>query len=305
MDKKPEGNVIFLFTDIEGSTKLAQKDTDNYTLALEKHNEILSEIIQSNNGFVFKTVGDAFCCAFGNASDAIKAAVESQIMLASEDWREMVIKVRMGIHSGTAEWNGRDYVGQLTLARAEKVMSTADGGQILISKDAYEKITASEFDELLSSANGEISFMDLGERRLKDLIQPVRIYQITAAGLRSEFPQLNTLDVRPNNLPVQISNFIGREQDIKFIRENLELCKEAAKNKNRVVDWDALLALDEKRRELIGKSEVVRAKRNTVKGDGKDPAVREEGKKLKEELKTIEDELRIVEEKECVKCNCK
>lgn len=84
--------------------------------------------------------------------------------------------------------------------------------------------------------------------------------------------------------------------DIKFIRENLELCKEAAKNKNRVVDWGLLLTLDEKRRELIGKSEVVRAKRNTVKGDGKDPAVREEGKKLKEELKTIEDELRVVEE---------
>ncbi len=84
--------------------------------------------------------------------------------------------------------------------------------------------------------------------------------------------------------------------DIKFIRENLELCKTAAVNKNRVVDWEALLGLDEKRRELIGKSEVVRAKRNTIKGDGKDPTVREEGKKLKEELKIIEDELRVVEE---------
>jgi len=217
----PTGSVTFLFSDVKGSTKLAQLYLDKLPVMLKRHNEIMQESLESHGGLVFRIVGDAFCCAFEKAADAVRAAVAAQMMLNSEKWDEAVISVRMGIHSGTAEWNGRDYVGQLTLARAEKVMSTADGGQILISKDAYEKITASEFDELLSSANGEISFMDLGERRLKDLIQPVRIYQITAAGLRSEFPQLNTLDVRPNNLPVQISNFIGREQDIKFIRESL------------------------------------------------------------------------------------
>ncbi|MBK9229269.1 MAG: adenylate/guanylate cyclase domain-containing protein [Ignavibacteria bacterium] len=217
----PTGSVTFLFSDVKGSTKLAQLYLDKLPVMLKRHNEIMQESLESHGGLVFRIVGDAFCCAFEKAADAVRAAVAAQMMLNSEKWDEAVISVRMGIHSGTAEWNGRDYVGQLTLARAEKVMSTADGGQILISEDAYEKITASEFDELLSSANGEISFMDLGERRLKDLIQPVRIYQITAAGLRSEFPQLNTLDVRPNNLPVQISNFIGREQDIKFIRESL------------------------------------------------------------------------------------
>jgi len=217
----PTGSVTFLFSDVKGSTKLAQLYLDKLPVMLKRHNEIMQESLESHGGLVFRIVGDAFCCAFEKAGDAVRAAVAAQKMLNSEKWDEAVISVRMGIHAGIAEWNGRDYVGQLTLARAEKVMSTADGGQILISKDAYEKITASEFDELLSSANGEISFMDLGERRLKDLIQPVRIYQITAAGLRSEFPQLNTLDVRPNNLPVQISNFIGREQDIKFIRESL------------------------------------------------------------------------------------
>lgn len=214
MDKKPEGNVIFLFTDIEGSTKLAQKDTDNYTLALEKHNEILSEIIQSNNGFVFKTVGDAFCCAFGNASDAIKAAVESQIMLASEDWREMVIKVRMGIHSGKAEWSGSDYMGYLTLARTSRLMSTAHGNQILVSNDVYENIN----DDSDYINDVKISFRDFGERRLKDLITPMKIFQIVSEKLQTEFPPIKTLDARPNNIPVQLTSFIGREIEIPEIK---------------------------------------------------------------------------------------
>lgn len=214
MDKKPEGNVIFLFTDIEGSTKLAQKDTDNYTLALEKHNEILSEIIQSNNGFVFKTVGDAFCCAFGNASDAIKAAVESQIMLASEDWREMVIKVRMGIHSGKAEWSGSDYMGYLTLARTSRLMSTAHGNQILVSNDVYESIK----DDSHYINDVKISFRDFGERRLKDLITPMKIFQIVSEKLQTEFPPIKTLDARPNNIPVQLTSFIGREIEIPEIK---------------------------------------------------------------------------------------
>ena len=217
----PSGSVTFLFSDVKGSTKLAQLYLDKLPAMLKRHNEIMQESLDSHGGLVFRIVGDAFCCAFEKAGDAVRAAVAAQMMLNSEKWDEAVISVRMGIHSGIAEWNGRDYVGQLTLARAERVMSTADGGQILISKDAYENITASEFDELLSPAHGEISFLDLGERRLKDLIQPVRIYQINASGLRTDFPQLNTLDVRPNNLPVQISNFIGREQDIKFIKESL------------------------------------------------------------------------------------
>ena len=108
---KPTGNVTFFFTDIEGSTKLSQEYPDYYPDALKLHNSILHKAIEIYNGFVFKTVGDAFCCAFGNADDAVNAAVDVQKRLNSENWNEAVIKVRIGIHSGKSEWNGTDYMG--------------------------------------------------------------------------------------------------------------------------------------------------------------------------------------------------
>ncbi len=157
MSNIPSGIVTFLFTDIEGSTKLAQKHNDAYLSAMEKHHEILYEIIDSNNGFVFKIIGDAFCCAFDNAVDAVNAAVDVQIKLNSIEWKDAVIKVRMGIHTGLAEWSGKDYMGYITLARTQRVVSAAYGGQVLISIDAY--------DNLKEKIPEEISFRDLGERR--------------------------------------------------------------------------------------------------------------------------------------------
>lgn len=210
---KPNGTVTFLFTDIEGSTKLAQKFHDKLQEALKKHHAILKESIESNNGFIFKTVGDSFCCAFQNPADAINAAVDSQKNLKAEKWNDTDITVRMGIHSGNAEWSGSDYMGYITLARTSRVMSVAYGGQILISNDAY-KLTDTEH------LNG-ISFRDLGERRLKDLVQPMNLYQILSPELLSDFPPLKTLDARPNNLPVQLTNFIGREKELLDIKKLL------------------------------------------------------------------------------------
>ncbi len=115
---KPTGIVTFLFTDIEGSTKLAQEFHDTLPAVLEKHHSILTEAVESNNGFVFKIVGDAFCCAFQKTEDAVKAAADAQINLNEENWNEAVIKVRMGIHTGNAEWNGTDYMGYISLARS-------------------------------------------------------------------------------------------------------------------------------------------------------------------------------------------
>lgn len=218
MDKKPEGNVTFLFTDIEGSTKLAQKDATVYNAALEKHNEILYEVFQNNNGFVFKTAGDAFCCAFQNSNDAIKAAVETQIKLESVDWKEMVIKIRMGIHSGKAAWSGSDYMGYLTLARTSRLMSTGHGGQILVSNDVYDTIDTNS--DYFSEEN--ISYRDFGERRLKDLIIPMKIYQVVSEKLQGEFPPIKTLEARPNNIPIQLTSFIGRDIEIPEIKVLLE-----------------------------------------------------------------------------------
>ena len=259
---KPSGLITFLFTDIEGSTKLSQEFPDTINTALEIHNSILRNTVESCNGFVFKIVGDAYCCAFHNAADAVKAAVEIQRSLAFEKWKDAVIRVRIGIHSGNAEWNGVDYMGYITLARVARIMSVAYGEQILISDDAVqncikgsktqsdlsingeksnqnktEKDSAGSTDLSVGQFSGEkitpfnissghrvfetkeISFRDLGERRLKDVIQPIRLYQAEAEGLRKEFPPLKTLDARPNNLPVQLTSYIGRENVFEKVKE--------------------------------------------------------------------------------------
>ncbi|MBK6878634.1 MAG: adenylate/guanylate cyclase domain-containing protein [Ignavibacteria bacterium] len=96
--EKPTGTVTFIFTDIEGSTKLSQQFVDAYPAALEKHHAILRSAIESNNGYVFRIAGDAFCCAFGKAEDAVKAAIDIQLNLANEKWEQVVIKIRIGLH---------------------------------------------------------------------------------------------------------------------------------------------------------------------------------------------------------------
>ena len=207
----PTGTVTFLFTDIEGSTKMAQEFNELLPDALKKHHSILKETVNSHNGFIFKIIGDAFCCAFQNADDAVKASVDAQKKLNSEEWNEAVIKVRMGIHSGNAEWSGTEYTGYITLARTNRIMSAAYGGQIIISNDAFQNKR--------ENSSEDISFRDLGERRLKDLIQPVKLYQINSEGLQADFPPLKTLDVRPNNIPIQLSSFVGREEVMNQLKD--------------------------------------------------------------------------------------
>ena len=212
---KPTGTVTFIFTDIEGSTKLSQQFAEAYPAALERHHVILRTSIEANNGYVFRIVGDAFCCAFSKAEDAVKAAIDIQLNLTNEDWGEVVIKIRIGIHTGAAEWNGERYMGYITLARTARVMSTGYGEQIIISNDTYE-LCRDKFDAVKEK---DVSFRDLGERRLKDVIQPIRLYQIISPGLREDFPPLKTLDSRPNNLPVQLTSFIGREDVMEQVKE--------------------------------------------------------------------------------------
>ena len=207
----PSGSVTFLFTDIEGSTKLAQKNNDAYLAALDKHHEVLYEVIDSNNGFVFKIIGDSFCCAFNNSTDAVNAAIKSQIKLKSIDWKDTEIKVRMGIHSGEAEFINKDYSGYVTLSRSQRIMSVAYGEQILITQEV--------FDILKENHETEFSFKDFGERKLKDIIKPEHIYQIVSEGLKTDFPPLKSLDARQNNLPTLVSQFVGRRKEIDEIKQ--------------------------------------------------------------------------------------
>src|SRR5512134_244270 len=135
MSQFPSGTVTFLFTDIEGSTKLAQAYADRWEALQARHHAILREAIESNNGYVFQVIGDAFCAAFDTASDAIRAAMKCQMDLHAEEWKGAEIRVRMGIHTGRAEAQAADgsYSGYMTLSRVQRLMSAACGGQVFVS----------------------------------------------------------------------------------------------------------------------------------------------------------------------------
>jgi predicted ATPase/class 3 adenylate cyclase len=213
VSRPPTGTVTFLFTDIEGSTKLWEQDASAMQKALARHDEILRDAIEERGGYVFKTVGDAFCAAFPTAPEALEAALEAQRTLLSEKWGETgPLRVRMALHMGVAEERDGDYFGP-PLNRVARLLSAGHGSQVLLSAAAQELVR----DQLLAEA----SLMDLGERRLKDLFRPERVFQLVAAGLPSEFPPLRTLEGRPNNLPSQPTPLVGRERQIEEVAERL------------------------------------------------------------------------------------
>ena len=214
MNDLPTGTVTFLFTDIEGSTKLAQKYPDRWESLRECHHAILKSAIESHNGHVFQIIGDEFCVAFHTAGDALRAAIKSQINLHNENWGDTPIKVRMGIHTGKAEMqeNG-EYHGYLAMSRIQRLMSAGHGGQVLISLATQELVC----DELPEG----VTLRDMGERRLKDLIRPERIYQLIIPNLPVDFPPIKTLDAYRHNLPAQTTSFIGRAKEMTEIKQAL------------------------------------------------------------------------------------
>jgi predicted ATPase/class 3 adenylate cyclase len=218
MDNPPSGTVTFLFTDIEGSTKLAQEHPDEMPALLARHHEILNQSIQEQHGYAFQLVGDSFAVAFHSASDAVHAALDAQRLLQNEPWTPAPIKVRMGIHTGTAHLNDASssfvYSGYATLALTQRIMSAGHGGQILLSSATRELVR-----DMLPI---DSELQDLGEKRLKDLLRPEHIYQLNIAGLSTTFPPLKTLDAFPNNLPVQLTSFVGRENEIAEVKQELE-----------------------------------------------------------------------------------
>lgn len=215
MTTPPTGTVTFLFTDIQGSTKLWREHPEAMKRSHARHNAILQNAIETNNGYIFQIIGDAFCAAFHKAGDAVKAALQAQAELTSEAWGEAIIKVRMGIHTGEAELKeDGQYNGYMTLSRTQRLMSAGHGGQVLISLASEELIR--------DDPPANLELRDLGERRLKDLIRPKRIFQLVAPDLPSEFPPLKTLDAFPNNLPLQLTSFIGRETQIAQVKKELD-----------------------------------------------------------------------------------
>jgi len=212
MNNLPTGTVTFLFTDIEGSTKLAQEYPNKWESLRERHHAIMKSAMDAHNGYVFQIIGDAFCVAFHTANDSIHAAIDAQRKLQTENWGETPVKVRMGIHTGKAEIqeNG-EYHGYLAMSRIQRLMSAGHGGQVLISAATQEL--------LLEDLPKDVSLRDLGERRLKDLIRPEHIYQLVVPGLPVDFPPLKTLEAYRHNLPVQLTSFIGREKEMEEIKQ--------------------------------------------------------------------------------------
>jgi predicted ATPase len=182
----PTGTITFLYTDIEGSTTLLQELGDAYANVLAEHRRVLEDAIARHGGAVVDTQGDALFAAFRRASDAVAAAAEAQ--------RTLAVPVRMGIHTGEPIETGRGYVG-LDVHRAARICSAAHGGQVVVSEATQRLVDG-------------MSLLGLGEHRLKDLGEPVRLYQL---GER-EFPPLRTLN--QTNLPVQPTPLVGRERDL-------------------------------------------------------------------------------------------
>ncbi len=207
----PTGTVTFLYTDIEGSTKLWERYPEPMKAALGRHDAILTQAIESHQGHVFKTVGDAFCAAFPTAASALAAALDAQHALAAESWGAVGgIRVRMALHTGATVERDGDYYGQ-PVNRVSRLLSAGYGGQILLSLPSYELVR----DELPDG----VSLRDLGEHRLKDLARPEHVFQVVAADLPADFPQLKTLDTLPNNLPPQRDALIGRDREIAQLRD--------------------------------------------------------------------------------------
>jgi predicted ATPase/class 3 adenylate cyclase len=203
----PQGTVTFLFTDLEGSTRLWEAHPGEMRDALARHDTIVREAVESHGGVVFSTMGDGMAAVFASARDAVRAVVAAQVELTAGDWGEVTgpLAARMGLLTDESVLDGEHYLNQ-PLNRCARLMAAGHGGQALVS-GATELLVRDDLPE-------GCGLLDLGEHRLRDVARPVRIFQLTGPGLRSEFPPLRTLDVPAGNLPVQLSSFVGRVDEL-------------------------------------------------------------------------------------------
>jgi predicted ATPase/class 3 adenylate cyclase len=195
----PSGTVTFLFTDIEGSTRLWQVDESAMRAALSRHDDVLRKTIADHDGVVFSSMGDGMAAAFSSASAAVAAGLSAQQRLEAETWATAApVRVRIGIHTGEAVVRDGDYFGT-AVNRAARLMAIGHGGQVLCSSTTAELV-----------GDAAIGFTDLGEHRLRDLDRPMHVFQVGAGS----FPALASLDRLPGNLPGQVTSFVGRQAEV-------------------------------------------------------------------------------------------
>jgi predicted ATPase/class 3 adenylate cyclase len=206
LESSASGALTFLFTDIEGGADRWERHAEAMAAALALHDQLLRDAIERHRGRVFKTVGYAFYAVFGNAPDAAAAAIAIQESLAAEDFTAVNgIRVRAAIHAGSVEPRDGDYFG-LPLSRTARLLAITHGGQVAVSGAAMALLSG--------SGRTELTLRDLGQHRLKDLTQPEHVFQLVVPGLPQNFPPLQSIDAFPNNLPEQVTSFVGREAEL-------------------------------------------------------------------------------------------
>ncbi len=206
MSQLPSGTVTFLFTDIEGSTRLAQDLGPDYQRVLESHHRLVREGLEIAGGIEVSTEGDSFFCVFTNTRAAVGTAAALQRLLASHSWSAGAeIRVRMGLHTGEGTLGADNYIG-LDVHRAARIAAAAHGGQVLMS-DTTRVLTETSLPQ-------GVALRDLGLHRMKDLPHPERLHQLIIEGLPDSFPAPRSLDAQPNNLPTQLTSFVGRHQEL-------------------------------------------------------------------------------------------
>src|SRR4029453_10692041 len=213
MTDLPTGTVPFLFTDIQGSTGLLQTLGERYAAVLDEHAAIIRRAVADGGGGEGSTHGDAIFAVFRGPAGAVGAAVAAQRGLAAHDWSPgPPVRVRMGLHTGEGTRGGDDYAG-MDVHRAARIGDAAHGGQVILS-DATRGLV----EHALPAG---ASLRDLGVHRLRGIDDPERLHELVIEGLAADFPVPRTLDARPNNLPLQLTSFVGREEEIAEVERLL------------------------------------------------------------------------------------
>ncbi len=202
----------FLFTDIEGSTRLWEQEPERMRPALARHDAVVRAAVEKHAGRVVKMTGDGLHAAFADPVDAIHAALNLQQAMAVEQADGFELRVRCGIHAGPSEGRDNDFYGTV-VNRAARIMGAAHGGQMLVSQVVADLVAP--------RLPGAVTLRDLGLVRLRDLASPERLHQLMAPGMRSEFPALRSLEGIPNNLPQALSSFVGRGRELTAVRKLL------------------------------------------------------------------------------------
>ena len=206
MPELPHGTVTLLFSDVEGSTRLARLLGARYDESLAAHRRLLREAFAANGGSEVDTQGDAFLVAFDRAREALNAAAAAQRSLAEHEWPEgEPVLVRIGVHTGEPELTAGGYYVGVDLTRGARICAAAHGGQVVLSQATRDL------------AGEGVEVRDLGDHRLKGIPQPERLFQLVAPGLRFDFPPLETQ--RLGNLPIPRTPIVGRREESGHIVE--------------------------------------------------------------------------------------